>query len=164
MRDIELAEELIKRLNELIQEPKTRKDIGKASVPVLGLLNHLIGTTDRTRPTAIVCSFDSKGELLSFQLSALWQPRTKRLKHAGKPSHLVGPALRKIRREKEVTQAALAQQSGIECSRLCRAEHGYVALTESELYAIAKVLKINADLLILPVQPRRPKEVGGEWG
>ena len=60
----------------------------------------------------------------------------------------IGQLIRKKRKEKKITQEALALQCGIDRSYIGRIERGEVNITVEKLYEIAVVLKINAKELL----------------
>ena len=60
----------------------------------------------------------------------------------------IGQLIRKKRKEKKITQEALALQCGIDRSYMGRIERGEVNITVEKLYEIAVVLKINAKELL----------------
>lgn len=55
--------------------------------------------------------------------------------------------IRKIRRSKELSQDELSRRSGVERSKLCRAERGYRTLTREELKHIARALRVDVEQL-----------------
>ena len=55
----------------------------------------------------------------------------------------IGQLIRKKRKEKKITQEALALQCGIDRSYLGRIERGEVNITVLKLYEIARILKIE---------------------
>jgi transcriptional regulator with XRE-family HTH domain len=66
--------------------------------------------------------------------------------------------IRRIRRSKELTQDELARRSGLERSRLCRAERGYATLTENELRRLAETLEVDASQLMRATSGHGPAE------
>lgn len=60
----------------------------------------------------------------------------------------IGQLIRKKRKEKKITQEALALHCGIDRSYIGRIERGEVNLTVEKLYEIAVVLEINAKELL----------------
>lgn len=63
-------------------------------------------------------------------------------------SNVIGQLIRKKRKEKKITQEALALQCGIDRSYIGRIERGEVNITVEKLYEIAVVLEINAKELL----------------
>ncbi len=55
----------------------------------------------------------------------------------------IGQLIRKKRKEKKITQEALALQCGIDRSYLGRIERGEVNITVLKLYEIAHILKVE---------------------
>ena len=55
----------------------------------------------------------------------------------------IGQLIRKKRKEKKITQEALALQCGIDRSYLGRIERGEVNITVFKLYEIASILKVE---------------------
>jgi len=56
--------------------------------------------------------------------------------------------IRVLRRSQELSQDELAFRSGIERTRLCRAERGYLVLTVEELVRVAKALHVEVERLL----------------
>ena len=60
----------------------------------------------------------------------------------------IGQLIRKKRKEKKITQEALALQCGIDRSYLGRIERGEVNLTVEKLYEIATALEVDMKELL----------------
>ena len=60
----------------------------------------------------------------------------------------IGQLIRKKRKEKKITQEALALQSGIDRSYIGRIERGEVNLTVEKLYEIATALEVDMKELL----------------
>ncbi len=60
----------------------------------------------------------------------------------------IGQLIRKKRKEKKITQEALALQCGIDRSYIGRIERGEVNLTVEKLYEIATVLEVDMKELL----------------
>jgi len=76
--------------------------------------------------------------------------------------HLVGFRIRKLRKERNLTQAALASQVGIQQSDLCRMETGEYRVSLETLFKILGVFEMNiAEFFQEPV-PARPTSLENE--
>lgn len=78
------------------------------------------------------------------------------------PANIVGPQIRKRRNELGLTQDELATQcqlKGFDISRgtLSQIEAQLRCVTDDELLALARVLKVSTDSLF-PAQSKRPKK------
>lgn len=60
----------------------------------------------------------------------------------------IGQLIRKKRKEKKITQEALALQCGIDLSYIGRIERGEVNLTVEKLYEIATALEVDMKELL----------------
>lgn len=58
--------------------------------------------------------------------------------------------LRKLRRDRELTFDVLSLKTGIDRSKLSRAERGLVSLTPDQKQKLAKFFKVDADALLSP--------------
>ncbi len=65
----------------------------------------------------------------------------------------IGEKLRKLRREKGLSQLALEQLSGVHCKLLSKYENGRVQPTADTLRKIAQALEVTSDYLIFDNAP-----------
>ena len=76
--------------------------------------------------------------------------------------HLVGFRIRRLRKDRNLTQSALASQVGIQQSDLCRMETGEYRVALETLFRILSVFEMNiAEFFQEPV-PAQPGSLEGE--
>ena len=71
-------------------------------------------------------------------------------------SRVIGTVIRKVRKEKELSQFVVASRSGVNLSYYCRIERGEANPTVRVLYSITRVLGISpvqfSELVVLEMQ------------
>jgi hypothetical protein len=85
-------------------------------------------------------------------------PRTRKRKNG----LLVGFRIRKLRKERNLTQAALAQRVGIQQSDLCRMETGEYKVSLETLFKILSVFEMNIGEFFQEPVPAKSGSVEGE--
>jgi len=76
--------------------------------------------------------------------------------------HLVGTRIRKLRKERNLTQAELAARVGVQQSDLCRMETGEYKVSLETLFKILSVFEMNIAEFFHEQALARPRTVEGE--